>query len=378
MKKHILLVGEKYSSNLGDGVICEVVENIFKSKKFEIINFDISGRTEYSKENNEFNLKKENLMYMKYNLKKVLSFFGYSKNGKNFEKIFRKFKQNFSNIVAKNKIDSVVFAGGQMFIDTFIYQINYICNYCEKNNIDVIFNCCGSGFILNKAVLQNVLNSEAVKYISVRDSYEKLKLLTRKEINDCYDSAILSSKIYKKAIKPKFEYGVGIMFSTLQPPRMQVQFWKKMIKELVNSGVEFRIFTNGSYKDYSFAKYILNKMNLDYKLYLINQPTNPEELINLVLKFQKILSMRLHSMIIAYSYDIPAISISWDKKVNTFFEKIGLKNNCYSLKSNQKEILQAILSLDYNCINKKIKNNINIKICNNFEIIASLIGKKNK
>lgn len=376
MKKKVLLVGEKYSSNLGDGVICEVVENVLQNDDFEVINFDISGRSGYFENVNEFNFKKENLVYIKSKIKKILSIFGYKKMGKNFHNIYEKFKENFDNIVSNKKIDSVVFAGGQMFIDTFIYQIDYICQYCEKNNINIIFNCCGGGKILNESLLKKVLNYKSIRYISVRDNYEKLKILSNKKIINCYDSAILASDIYKINREPEFEYGIGIMFSTLQSPKMQIDFLRKMLNVLIDNNVKFKIFTNGSYKDYSFAKFILSEVNLNEDVYLMERPTTPMELVNIILRFKKILSMRLHSMIIAYSYNIPSISISWDNKVNIFFEKIGLKNNCYTLKSRQEEILEKLFLLDNECINEKIKEKIYSDINNNFKCIKNIINEK--
>lgn len=376
MKKYILLVGERYSSNLGDGVICQTVEKILKDKDLEIVNIDISGRTGYQEKENGFNLKQENIIYLKANIKKILSFFGYNKAWKNSLYIYKKFKENFHKVVLNKKIDCVVFAGGQMFIDTFIHQINYICQYCEENNIDVIFNCCGGGKILNEYLLKKTLRYNSIKYISVRDNYEKLSKLCNKKIIDSYDSAILSSNMYKLNKKTEFEYGIGIMFSTLQSPKTQIKFWKKMLKTLVNNNVKFKIFTNGSYKDYSFAKFLLNEINLEEKEYLMERPTEPIELIKSILKFKKILSMRLHSMIIAYSYDIPSISISWDDKVNVFFSKIGLENNCYTLKSNQGEIFKRLINMDCECIDEKIKEKICFKINENFENIKNIIKEK--
>ena len=374
MKKQILLIGEKYSNNLGDGLICEIAENILQDSKLEIINFDISGRNEYSNVVNEFDLKRENLLYIKSKVKEVLSFIGYNKTGKNFQNIYDKFKKNFDNIILEKKIDTVIFAGGQMFIDTFIYQINYICQYCEINNIDVLFNCCGGGKILNKSLLEETLKLDSIKYISVRDNYEKIEKISKKNVINCYDSVILLSELYKVKKQSKFEYGVGIMFSTLQSPKRQINFWKQMIQTLVDNNIEFKIFTNGSYKDYSFAEFILNELNIDKKIYLMERPKKPIELVNIVLKFDKILSMRLHSMIIAYSYDIPSVSISWDKKINVFFRKIGLNNNCYTLKDKQDKILKHLISLDCNCIDETIKKEICSKIHRNFRYIKKYIA----
>ena len=48
---NILLIGERYSNNLGDGVIYDTVENIIKDfavKNLNIICLDISGKSKYT------------------------------------------------------------------------------------------------------------------------------------------------------------------------------------------------------------------------------------------------------------------------------------------------------------------------------------------
>lgn len=373
MKKNILIVGEKFSNNLGDGIICDTVEKLLEDDDFEQIILDISGRVKYTDDNNKFRLKSEYITYIKSYIKKFLHIFGCNKMGKNLLKIYNDFIERFNEVVVNKKIDVVVFAGGQMFIDTFVNQINYICEYCSKNDIMVIFNCCGGGKVLNKKVLNNILNNNSVKYISVRDNYDYLSKMSKKKIIKCCDSAILSSRIYNKNEKEKIKYGIGIMFSTLQSPKLQINFWKKMLKLLIENNIDFKVFTNGSAKDYSFAKYILSEMGLNQNVYLDKKPNNPNDLIEIVTKYEKILSMRLHSMIVAYSFNIPIVSISWDNKVNTFFNEIGLNDCCFNMKSNKNDIMKKLLSIGDNSINLDIKNQIERDIDSNFELIKKII-----
>lgn len=373
--KNILLVGEKYSSNLGDGIIYDTVYKLLNNNKYNIINMDISGRTIYENDTNSFSLFKEYKVYIKSLIKKILSFFKYNKMGKNLSKIFGEFKNQFDYLVMNNHIDYVIFAGGQMFIDTFINQIEYICNYCDKNSISVIFNSCGTGNILNEKALEKVLQSNAVKYISLRDGYEKILSYTGKKVFVCCDNAVYCSNTYKFQRRENGICGIGIMFSTLQSPMKQIVFWKKIIKELLKEKIEFKLFTNGSYKDYCFAKYILKKMNLNIEQYLLIQPKEPIQLVKQISSFEKIISMRLHSMIVAYSYNIPSIAICWDYKVNEFFSKIGLKENCYKLNSKTYEIIDHFKRINNDTIDRNIKKELLVEIDNNIKKIKKIIEK---
>lgn len=374
--KTILLIGEKYSSNLGDGIICDTVNYLLKDDNYEVITMDISGRKSFENDCNSFNLIKEYKVYFKTIIKKILNIFGYNKMGKNLSKIFTEFKTNFNKISSNYKFDYIIFAGGQMFIDTFINQINYVCDYATKNNIDIIFNCCGAGIILNKSALARVLNSDAVKYISVRDSYDKLKEYTDKKINLCSDNAVISSQAFVANCKKDNYNGIGIMFSTLQSPLKQVFFWKKLLKKLIKEKINFKVFTNGSYKDYCFAEYLLTSINLDSKQYLLKRPMRPKELVNQITSFKRILSMRLHSMIVAYSFNIPSVAICWDEKINSFFTRIGLKDNCFTLDSNIDKIIEKFEKIDENTINQSIKQEILLEINNNITSIKEIMEEK--
>jgi len=56
----ILLIGEVYSENLGDGIICETVANLIKNAypNCEIIMGDLSGKSGYEQNNIKQKMKK--------------------------------------------------------------------------------------------------------------------------------------------------------------------------------------------------------------------------------------------------------------------------------------------------------------------------------
>ena len=48
-RKKILIIGEMFSDNLGDGIICEIVQNTLNDFNTEIL--DLSGRIEFNNQN---------------------------------------------------------------------------------------------------------------------------------------------------------------------------------------------------------------------------------------------------------------------------------------------------------------------------------------
>lgn len=371
--KKILIVGEKYSENLGDGVICDTVCNYYNNDYILKI-IDLSGRVTWTNSNNYFSLKKEMFSYLKRYIKIILNFFKYKKYGKNLTKIINDFNILFDNTVNEFNPDVILFAGGQLFNDTFINQINYICKYADKNNIKVVFNSIGYGNLLSNNLLKSILNSDSVEYISVRDNYKIISELTSKNIIDNYDSAIICRNYYKTSINNSKCLGIGIMYSPKQSPHKQIKFWNSFIKLLSKNNIDFKLFTNGSTHDQSFAEYILKKNNLDKNKYLVTKPNKPEELINIINSFNSIISMRLHSLIIAYSYNIPSLSITWDNKVNTFFEKIGCKNRCLSFRLEEEKILDFIKNYNNYNYDENIKRKIVLSTIENLNTIKDIIS----
>ena len=63
-QKKILLIGELYSDNLGDGIICNTVKNILKNNDIQMI--DLSGKKDYCKKNQNFVFSKKNVEKEKY------------------------------------------------------------------------------------------------------------------------------------------------------------------------------------------------------------------------------------------------------------------------------------------------------------------------
>ena len=372
--KNVLIIGELYSDNLGDGIICNIVCEILHDYNIEML--DLSGRNNYPQKsnNNNFSLRNEYKIYIKEQIKKKLKENNISIVGNNLEKIFNNFKITFEKKIKEYKPDVIVFAGGQLFMNCFFKPLEYVINYAEEKRIPVIFNACGAGNIFGqeeKNSIKRILSSKSIKYISVRDGYsffEDLKL--KNKIVETYDTAILCSDFYKINTIQTKKVGLGIMISHNIDVKKQIKFWKRIICDLEKQNEEWEIFCNGSIEDYESAKYILKLLHLEESKHLKRRPTTPNELISDIKSYKKIISMRLHSLIVAYSYNIPALAVSWDPKVETFYNKIKKEKQCFNINSNIYDILKLFSTLTFISGNKKaIKNTIQQNLENIIEII---------
>lgn len=374
--KKILIISEKYSSNLGDSLIYSIVDSIF-SKKYITDSVDLSGRTNFiygESSNSISNINLLNKVYRK--IKKFSKQIGFSLNGNSMRKVKKNFKDNFAKKMNEFNPDCILFAGGQMFIESFFSQIIYVVKYCKKNQIPVYFNACGCSnkmFLYEKKYIKKILNSSSVKYVSVRDKYEIVKKYDKRNIVfETFDTALLSNSIIERKCFSKNIIGIGIMYSEFYSYEQQFNFWSSILKKIEGMKLNYKIFCNGSIDDYNFINDICKKNKINISR-VCSCPRTYKELINIICKFNVILSMRLHSLIIAYSYRIPAVAISWDSKVEEFYKKTLNDKFCFNLDSYYEEIIDVLLSLlkKTNKINfnSKIEQDINSNLNRIFELI---------
>lgn len=372
---NILLIGERYSNNLGDGVIYDTVENIlnsFKIKDMKIIGLDISGKSKYII-NNQVNLKKKKIQ-LKYIHSKLSSL---------KRTIFTLKKLNEINL---SEIDLVIYAGGQLFSDYFAKQIYYINKTISKRNIPILFNSCGIGiYKKNKSFLKKALKMKNVIGISVRDNFKQIK--NDFKINNCYeamDPVYEISDFFKTQCKMNNIIGIGLMepnsylHNCISMDRDEYfNLIKNIVDNLESNNIQWEFFCNGNDDDYRFINEVCRKLN--YSIDNISKrPETPNELINTIIKYDKIISFRLHSHIIASSFNIPTLGFEWDLKVKEYFEK--LNNSKYCIKLNDFDIndinnkLMDFLEID----SKNFKYQKNKKILLSSKFLENIIGEKNE
>lgn len=347
---NILLIGERFSQNLGDALICETVHKIIKEEFGNDVNitfFDISGKINYS----EFfqyqtTLKLKIVNWLEYRfpslLEKISLFCDYKKSRERYLRSLSLLNQ----ILKTQKFDIAIFAGGQMFLDYFAGLIHCIVKRLSILKIPIVFHACGLSNLSDNSVkfLKKAFSSKYVKNISVRDSKEKFQSVFGDvaTVDKTFDTALCCSEYYSANIKKFSDYGIGLIdlfeYRDLQ---------KQMIEYFLKNHISWKIFTNGSPYDQSLAEGILTELGVekvDFGKYICDRPRNPVELVETVTGFKRIISFRLHSQIIASSFGIPSYGIVWDEKVRDFYEDINFRERCFSLSNVIDKIPSIILN----------------------------------
>lgn len=351
----ILIIGERYSENLGDPVICETVYNIVSNsyKNAQIDFFDISGKINY----NEYYKTKQNRLSVLLSLlivdilKKIFNSKYYDLY--NSDRVRYKRTIEFYNKYYKDKkYDIAIFAGGALFMDYFSGLIYYLVKKLNKNKTKIIFNACGMGKLSNNsiALLKKTFNRPMVKYISLRDSYLRFIQLfeTKCVVEETYDIALNCNRVYNKSNKLEAEFGIGIISL---PEYYNNQ--KDLVQKFYHSNYSWKLFTNGTPWDQKAACSILKELGIDNSemdKYIVPRPTYPQELVNTITSFNTIISYRMHSQVIATSFLIPCYGFVWDKKVTEFFDKINYSEHCFNpneVDKCLKQLLKSETNLDF-------------------------------
>lgn len=350
----ILVLGAYESNNLGDAVICECVAKILEQyfPDAQIMIRDLLSR-DRSKEPSPVNFKAMKQRRIKTFIRRCSSrlnimdlVYQEESNRKNW---FQPYLEQLCSIPC----DLVVFAGGQMFMDSYALFLDHCVSHFQNQQIPVIFHACGVGPSYSRKIknqLKHSLTQNCVKYISCRDDADKVRqLLSGSSVSviDTFDPALLTSQLYNCSKNPKSAtVGLGIMYPNGIGSKKVLNFWHKLIKKLDKQNIPWKLFTNGAASDYAFAKEILSSMP-EYagreERYLCPRNNRPEDLVFTISEFNSIISFRLHSHIIAASLNIPSIAIVWDKKIPFFFQKIGCSNRHFTVNHDIGSIVKELL-----------------------------------
>lgn len=332
---NILIVGERYSNNLGDPLICEVVSRLINDEFGDIakiVSYDLSGRIGYDSYYRFLRVKSViTIIKMIFRIPLLI------KNRPSYESWIRTFVRHvrslslYEKILAESDVDLIIFAGGSLFMDFFANLIYYIVKEASCRKIPVIFHACGLSNLSKRSVriLKKAFSSKYVRSISIRDGEDFFKKSFGEKIKfeKTSDTVLCCSRFFTDNCQKEADIGVGVIDL---PQYLEVQ--KAIVEKLNNSQLSWKLFSNGSHSDQIIAEEILRFLNIDrqdYSNYLCVRPTIPEELVKTISSFKKIISFRMHSQVIASSLDIDSYAVIWDDKIKGFYKSIGFPQRCF-------------------------------------------------
>lgn len=345
----ILLIGEYYSENLGDPLLCQSVERILREQypEAEIIPFDLSGRissTEYYEPKPHpaaaWIEKQLSARFLYYRRAAILRAYEQDK-----DRCLRVW-DCLGDLLHKHRFDLAVFAGGSLFMDYFAGVIHLVIRRLALTRTKILFHACGMSTLDEDGVylLRQVLCSRHVVSVSLRDSYERFTELFsgKAQVRQTYDTALNCSLWFPKAEQRRAEFGIG-MIDRCYDRQL------RLIQSCMASGRSWMAFTNGSPYDQQYAEKLLTDAGIPRERlgkYLVERPRTPEELIRTVTSFDKIIAFRMHGQIAAASFGIPSFGIAWDGKLTAFYRKLGFSQGCAEEVPDLSQIEEVLAQYD--------------------------------
>lgn len=350
---NILILGAYESNNLGDAVICQSVAHMIQ-KHLPDATLTIRDllQRDRKKEPGPANFKTMKQMKMKNHICSLISKYTpvdlvYVRQQRRLE-----LHREYLDQLLATSYDLAVFAGGQMFMDTYALFLCYCVRGLEKKGTPVIFHACGTGPFHSPSIgkqLGQALAAPNVHSISCRDDVATVRKLLKgsaKTVFETFDPALDTAEVYGMVKdRESCTIGLGVMYSEAFEEEQILTFWQSVIRLLNQKQIKWKLFTNGAVIDQALAEKLLSSIP-EYKgkidRYLVPRDREPEGLVRTIAQFSGLISFRLHSHILGASLDIPSIALVWDEKLPFFFRKIGHPERCFKISDPVENILQEL------------------------------------
>ena len=274
-------------------------------------------------------------------------------------------------------VDAVVIVGGGLLEFTggrFADGMYAIALAGDKHGFPVIINASGvEGYDENNSKcleIKKMLHRPSIKYVSTRDDFDTLfnKYYDGKPTAECEkvaDPAVWAAEIF--GVKRNCHsnvVGLGVVRSNifenygLKYSKEQLKtLYIDIVKRLLAEGNQVHLFTNGTIADNKFVYEIAESFKKENVELQIDIPETAEELIKNIAQYKGVIAGRLHSCIISYSLDIPAIGLVWNDKLSLFGKNIGEELNYMSVEQfDAEKIVQQLNRTIQDGYNQQIRD----------------------
>lgn len=369
--KKLAILGLMNEPNQGDPLICECVKYLYGSSISDDVSwqlFDLRFIFKYF-----ISSDKKTLIYKK----------GYSFIGLIYKrypwKIFYKLKIFLLSKTYEGNLKNTncgIIAGGGIIHYKFHDYALPICAFikaCNSKGIPIVINAVGIEGYDNKNIkcqqMRRYMSYPNVIKITTRDDLNLLKEFyltpnSRCEIKKVIDPAVFSSQIFSLLRDPHSEViGIGLIRSNIfKDYRVEysvediVNYYVSLIKTLQKRELKFAFFINGFSGDLDLVPIIEERTGIKIN---VSIPKTPQELVETISGYKGIITARMHSCIVAYSLNIPAVAFEWCEKLRFWGETIGAPRSILSMKElNAETAIQRLEDLQLSGYNDSIRKNL--------------------
>jgi len=328
----------KYSPNLGDGVIAECLEAELGRRlpDVSIEALDLAGRTDRDgrARSGRRVLVLKALQMMPAILRDVL-----------VEAVLRLQMRRKCRLAWREALrdaDLAIVGGGQLIQDgdlNFPVKLSIVAAECKRNNVPIALFGLGvaeSRSGRGAALISSLLHADQLVFAGARDgdSANRLRQRRVKGVVVTPDPGLMASQVWPSGVRRQRKrplVGVGITHPVILQHHGEgksddatiIDLYRSLIRRLLASGYDVACFSNGAREDQACLDRVVGSFRDDDGLTRAPDCRTPRELAELVGSFEAVIAHRLHACILAYSYRVVHVGLSWDPKLAAFFANVG-------------------------------------------------------
>jgi polysaccharide pyruvyl transferase WcaK-like protein len=354
----------KYSPNLGDGLLSECLESALIDHGADKAtgSIDLAARTKYGDAMLGRGAALKALDAMPDALRQSIVRLPL------YVKSITEWRPHFAG--GLDGAQAVALGGGNLISDldlNFPTKLSVAITEAEMRNLPIAIYACGVGShwsALGLRWLRTAFSSPNMRAVFVRDSAskslwdEKMGAQTGHEAVVVRDPGLLAARYYpapKRVSGRRPVAGLGIIshvairyHSKASIDKASLGVWYvDVARRLIAKGFQVRVFTNGGPEDKADAVRLesdLRSLGSEEEITFLSQET-PAELCAHIADFDVLIAFRMHAIIAAYSYGVPAIALAWDHKLDAFMASVGRRDFVRDVASTPPEACVA-LALD--------------------------------
>ena len=346
-ERSIRLFNVKYSPNLGDGVLSECLEEALAQElgSADVASIDLAGREAYGGSGTGRHLALSVLNILPQPVRRAAIRLPLVLQSR------RKWRPHYRTGV--KPCDAVVIGGGNLLADldlNFPTKLALALDEAARRDLPVAFygvGCAARWSDTGRHMLARVLARTDLKAVFVRDDASRINwnrlfghaLHVPAEL--VRDPGLLASETYRAArpISVGRRVGLGIMSDTavryhsdvvLRPGEL-ADWYVAVASALCQDGASVVAFTNGSPEDKAMLAAIAERLEAAAPSVTFAEPRTPAELCETIAGLDRLIAFRMHAIIVAYSYGVPALALRWDPKLDAFMASVGLSEQVVAI-----------------------------------------------
>lgn len=367
----VLVCGECYSPNLGDGLIAlalkELVHRVLPESSVRFL--DISGRSGFVNSKPPLNTKMGVRIIRSMHRQIYAASYSYAAtvNSLRHEFLSRLGRQGAMLKSALADADYVLIGGGQLLQDNrlaFPLSILSLVREAKRLGLPVSFFSVGVGdnwSAFGRNLVARALTAANVESIICRDQVSANRICSlfpevSHKVSMTYDAALAAPVDRDLRHRTGKTVGLCIMHPNtirwtvknhpMGSPAQATQFWLDTYRALSAKGFDVKIFTNGSPEDDAFArkieKHIRTQTTTEGPIHAGFRPRTPDDLVRLIGGFGVVVAYRLHANIVATVLGIPCIALGWDAKVEEFMNYSGQSERFVHAHAKASEVVDMV------------------------------------